>query len=290
MRLAGIGGDIRRVSIDIGIGSWRDKEYVGLLYPAGLPEKERLNVYPQYFGHVELNAGYHAIPRREQIAEWEQRTPADFIFDVKLQREFSEDPRGATERGLVERTLESVGPLISAKKLGVFLLVLAPGFGPERHELAELDALIEKLRPHTLAVELRHNGWVDDERRERTLEYFRAHQLVWVAVDMPRIEGSTIMPPMDEMTNPRLAYLRLHGRNPNWFQAKDAKDRHDYQYAPGELTEIAGRIKALAEKAERVRVVANNHCRDFAPRTALALKAMFNQPLPKTEPRQGELF
>ena len=88
------------------------------------------------------------------------------------------------------------------------------------------------------------------------------------------------MPPVDEVTNPRLAYLRLHGRNREWAKAKTAEERHTYDYPAAELGEIAARARSLATKAERVHVVANNHAQDFAPRTALALQEMLGvQPL-----------
>jgi uncharacterized protein YecE (DUF72 family) len=91
---------------------------------------------------------------------------------------------------------------------------------------------------------------------------------------MPRIPGSAIMPPVDEVTNPRLAYLRLHGRRPDWLTLKDKTEKHTYAYPDEELAEIAGRVRALAEKAETVHVVANNHAQDLAPKTALALQRL----------------
>jgi uncharacterized protein YecE (DUF72 family) len=54
--------------------------------------------------------------------------------------------------------------------------------------------------------------------------------------------------------------------------------RHAYFYSEAELKELAARIKRLAGKAERVRVVANNHHRDFAPKTVLALRALLKLP------------
>jgi uncharacterized protein YecE (DUF72 family) len=88
------------------------------------------------------------------------------------------------------------------------------------------------------------------------------------------------MPPMDEVTQPGLAYLRLHGRNKAWLKAKTAEERHDYLYSKKELGEIMARIRRLAGQAAEVRVVANNHARDFAPRTALEIKRLWGQPVP----------
>ena len=258
--------------LSVGIGSWTDKEYKGLLYPRGLPDNERLATYATWFRHVEVNSSYHRIPPVAFVENWAKQTSDDFVFDFKLPREISADPEGTAKGGrFVTQLLHAARPLIEARKLGAFFLVLPPSFGPEQHRLEELDLLAEKLQPHLLAVELRHSGWVDEARRERTLDYYRARQLVWIAVDMPRIAGSTIMPPLDEVTNPRLAYLRLHGRRPDWFELKDQEEKHTYEYSPAELEEIAARVRGLAKKADTVHVVANNHAQDFAPKTALAL-------------------
>src|SRR5690606_12470114 len=98
--------------------------------------------------------------------------------------------------------------------------------------------------------------------------------LVWVAVDMPRIAGSDIMPNVDEVTCDDLAYLRLHGRNPDWLRAKSASERHEHRYTPQQLKQLARRARALGERARTVQVVANNHARDYAPQAALALREL----------------
>lgn len=271
--------------ISVGIGSWTDTEYTPLLFPKGVKSDERLKVYATWFNHVEVNSSYHAMPRRAWVESWDKQTPAGFVFDFKLHKSFSEDPENSARGGtLVSALLEIAKPLIDAGKLCSFFLVMPPSFGPKRRRLEELDTLVEKLQPHTLAVELRHSGWVDDERRGQTLDYFRSRKLAWIAVDMPRIDGSTIMPPMDEVTNPRLAYLRLHGRNKDWLKVKSAEERHTYLYPEEELNEIAARVRALAEKAESVHVVANNHVQDFAPKTALALQRLLGLERKRADP------
>jgi uncharacterized protein YecE (DUF72 family) len=262
-----------RPRISVGIGSWADAEYTGLLYPKGLPATERLKTYATHFDHVEVNSSVYRTPKRNVVADWVSQTPPHFTFDVKLHRTFSDTPQEAAQKGdFVSYWLENMQPLIEAKKLGAFLLVLPPRFGPKRNRLEELDVLIQKFAPHLIAVELRNRGWIDGEERDRTLAFFRERKLVWVAVDMPTIEGSTIMPQVDEVTNPQLAYLRLHGRNPEWPKVKTAEERHTYDYAEAELKEIATRVQALAGRANAIHVVANNHAQDFAPKAALSVK------------------
>jgi uncharacterized protein YecE (DUF72 family) len=261
------------MAIQCACGSYADSDYAGLLYPKKFSPDLRLSAYAMWFDHLELNASYYAVPKGEAVRKWLDDTPPTFFFDVRLHRVISQSPeKSAREGPLLGYFLDSIQPLIAAKKFGAFLLVLSPSFAPERHRLEELDGLIEKLRPHPLAIELRHRAWVTGKARASTLGWFHERRVTWVAVDMPRVAGSDLMPPVDEVTDPRLAYLRLHGRNPGWLAGQTAAEKHAYAYNEAELRDIARRVQQLADRAENVRVVANNHARDFAPRTALALK------------------
>jgi uncharacterized protein YecE (DUF72 family) len=261
------------MAIRIGCGSWADAEYVGVLYPKGLPSAERLRVYATKFPRVELNNTYYATPSAEQMKGWAAQTPKSFQFDFKLHRAFSQQP--ATSGRLVEKLADAVKPLMETRQLGCFLLTAAPSFGPEKHQLAELDILLGNLpKGIPLAVELRHRGWVEGKARATTLGFFRERRLAWVALDLPKVKLPSLLPPIDEVTNPRLAYMRLHGRNPHWADAKSAAERHAWDYFPKELKEIARRIQKLADRAANVYVSVNNHAKDFAPKAALALQDM----------------
>jgi len=266
------------MAIHIGCGSWADPEYAGLLYPRGFPPELRLSAYAMWFDHIEVNATYYSTPKKEAVAKWVNATPPAFQFDIRLHRLFSQSPEKTAKAGrLLPYVLETLEPMFEARKFGTFLLVLSPIFAPERHRLEELDPLIDKIKPHPLAIELRHADWVQGNARASTLAYFRERQVTWVGVDMPRLAGSDLMPPIDEVTDPRLAYLRLHGRNPKYLEEKSAAEKHTYLYNEVELGEIVQRIRKLGTKAKNVRVIANNHANDFAPRTALALKEILGQ-------------
>jgi uncharacterized protein YecE (DUF72 family) len=286
-RTAGI-LDGQGMAIHIGCGSWRDDEYVGVLYPKKLPEKKRLLFYTKWFDRVELNATYHALPKVESVQAWEAQTPEGFFFDVKLPRGFSDDPAAAAKNGLCERMHEMIAPFLAAKKFGVFLLTLSPSFTTKHRSLEELDEVVEKLRPHRIAVEFRNRDWVEGARLAATLDYFRTRGLVWVALDLPRIDSPKLLPPIDEVTNPAVAYMRLHGRNPNYLLGENAKDKHRYAYTEKDLKEIAARIQKLATKAKDVHVSVNNHAEDFAPKAAIALRRLLGQPVPSAIPEMTD--
>lgn len=261
------------MAIRIGLGSWADDAYVGVLYPPKSPKTERLRLYAGHFDRVELNNTYYSTPSPAQMTAWARQTPGGFVFDFKLHRALAQRP--AAEGVVVEKARAALASLISAKKMGCCLLTLAPSFGPAKHRLEEIDTLLSQLpAPVPLAVELRDRAWVDGAQRERTLGYFRERNLVWVALDLPKVKHASLLPPIDEVTNPRLAYVRLHGRNKQWAEAKSAAERHHHDYTTKELKEIAGRIQRLADSAKDVHVSVNNHAHDFAPKAALRLREL----------------
>jgi uncharacterized protein YecE (DUF72 family) len=195
------------------------------------------------------------------------------------------------ERALLEQLILSLEPLRAANKLGAFLLQLSPAFSPGKHDLAELDELLACLAPLNTVVELRNRHWLEGDQLASTLDFFRRHQTALVLVDAPNDKHFTIMPSdFNEVTNARLAYLRLHGRNAEgYLRGKTVAERFYYDYSDEEISEVAERAKKLAQKADTVHVIFNNNALDFAPHAALRLRAALGQ-LAKAPPRPAELF
>src|SRR4051812_16291677 len=193
----------------VGTSSWADPGFVEEWYPKGLPARDRLEWYAARFPVVEVNSSFYAIPERETVGRWARVTPEHFVFDVKLHKLLSRhsaqikelppevrDGVEVNQRGrvrltpelqkeMVERTKDAVEPLERTGKLGAFLLQLTPAFSPDKHELAELDPIIEGFAPKPVAVEFRHRGWVRDKRIEQTLDYLSDRGAVFVSVDAP---------------------------------------------------------------------------------------------------------
>jgi uncharacterized protein YecE (DUF72 family) len=283
----------------VGTSSWADPGFVEEWYPPGLPARDRLAWYAERFEAVEVNSTFYAVPGAEQVRTWAQRTPGGFRFDVKLHRLLSRhaapldslppalrDRARLTGRGrvvldpeleaaLADAVLEAVEPLAAAGKLGAFLLQLSPAFSPREHALEELAPLLERLAPHPVAIEPRRRSWVRGERAEETLGWFEAHGAVWVAVDAPEGEHPTIMPPVDAVTDRRLAYLRAHGRNlEGYTRGRSVAERFAYRYSDDELRELAGRAAQLAEQADQVHVHFNNNRGDDAPVAAARFREL----------------
>src|SRR5215211_2295025 len=253
-------------SIHVGTSSWADPGFVDEWYPAGLPARDRLPYYAERFDAVEVNSTFYAVPAASQVERWAEITPDGFTFDVKLHRLLSRHsapldslPKPLRERAktgsrgrvrldapleaaLADALLEAVAPLADAGKLATFLLQLSPGFSPHEHALDELAPLVERLAPHPVAIELRHRSWTTRGRLPGTLAWMEDHGAAWVAVDAPQGKSITIMPPVDAVTTPRVAYLRAHGRNAEGYvKGRSVAERFGYRYKKAELEEIGAR-------------------------------------------------
>ena len=296
----------------VGTSSWADPGFVEDWYPRGLPARDRLQWYAERFEAVEVNSSFYAIPEEPTVRRWAEITPPGFTFDYKLHRLLSRhsapleslppslrDKARATSRGrvvlrpeteqaMVEETLAAVAPLEEAGKFGAFLLQLTPAFSPKDHKLDELDPLLEAFAPRTVAVELRHRGWVEGERAQATFEFLTERGAAFVGVDAPPGDHLTIMPPVDAVTNPKLAYLRAHGRNTEgYLTGRSVAERFGWEYSDEELEEIAGRARSLAEEADVVHVMFNNNRSANAPTSAGEFRQKLGQD-PGPPPGGGE--
>ena len=260
-------------TIRVGTASWTDPGFIADWYPCELPSSERLRYYAERFNLVEVNSSFYAAPARRVVERWCEQTPDGFTFDVKLHRLLSRhstalrtlppalrsiaDVHGdqvaltpALETALTRVFLEEVRPLADRGKLGAFLLQLTPAFGPRNHKLEELEHLLELLAGHRLAVELRNRYWLMGTQLAETTAFFAKHRTTMVSVDAPESDHFMVMPGVDIVTNPMLAYLRLHGRNAKgYITGKTVAERFDYLYSDEELGAIAQRAVKLAAQA-----------------------------------------
>ncbi|CAN5433646.1 DUF72 domain-containing protein [soil metagenome] len=299
----------------VGTASWSDPGFVERWYPPKMPAGERLPWYAQHFAMVEVNSTFYAVPERRRVERWSRATPDDFVFNVKLhrllsrhaatlkslppalQRNAAADAKGKVEltrkleEALLEQIVAAVEPLRAAEKFGAFLLQLSPAFSPRKHELAELDDLLARLEPLGVVVELRNRNWTEGKQLEETLDFFRDHKTALALVDAPNEPQFTIMPSeLDEVTNPRLAYLRLHGRNAEaYLRGQTVAERFYYDSSDEEIAEVAERAHKLAGNAESVHIVFNNNALDFAPHAALRLRAALGQ-IAREPAREPDLF
>jgi len=288
----------------VGTASWSDPGFVADWYPKSLRASQRLPWYAERLNLVELNSSFYGIPRETQVESWCRQTPDGFIFDVKLHkllsrhsskpellppdlRKLAKVEKGrvqltpALEKAMARRIIESTAPLREAGKFGAFLLQLSPAFRPKTNQLDELDHLFEILHRYPVAVELRNRDWMVEPQVDKTVEFFRKRKIALVSVDAPKDEHFTIMPCDDVVTDPTLAYMRLHGRNASgYIRGRTVAERFDYKYKEKELQELAERAVKLTAKATKVHMVYNNNSSNYAPIAATRTREILQEEYP----------
>jgi uncharacterized protein YecE (DUF72 family) len=299
----------------VGTASWSDPGFVERWYPKKMPAAERLQWYAQHFEMVELNSTFYSVPELRMVERWCAATPDDFTFDVKLHQLFSfhstrakllapdlqkraeTDAKGNVkstpdlQEALLKAFMRSVSIFADAGKLGVLLLQLSPAFSPRKHQLSELQPLIEMLSDYDLAIEFRNRNWAVGDQLKSTIDFVRKRRAIFVNVDAPASDHFMIMPSnVDEVTNPKIAYLRLHGRNEKaYITGKTVAARFNYDYSESEIAEVAQRSGKLAKEARELHVIFNNNNLDYAPHAALRLRKALGQ-IVKMPAQTAELF
>ncbi|GGX73635.1 DUF72 domain-containing protein [Streptomyces minutiscleroticus] len=279
----------------IGTCSWTDPALVSSgWYPRGHRDAEgRLRYYAGRFGVVEVDSTYYGLPRERNSTLWAERTPDGFRFDVKAFSLLTGHPTRAValpadlrsaharDAGAPElldevwrRFAGALGPLRDAGRLGTLLFQYPPWFAPGGRSEEALEECARRTAGWPAAVEFRHPGWWRAEQREATVRLLARLGLSAVAVDVSQSVPGAI-PPVDEVTAPRLAVVRFHGRSASWGAgSKEDKFRHDY--TAGELAEWLPRLRSMAGRADELHVLFNNCCGDAAVRAAETMAGLFS--------------
>jgi uncharacterized protein YecE (DUF72 family) len=235
--------------VTAGTSGWQYRDWRGVFYPAGVPQRRWLEHYAAQFATVENNGTFYRLPPRETFASWRDRVTGDFVMTVKASRYLTHVRRLRDPAGPVRRLLDAAGGL--GDRLGPVLLQLPPDLR------AAPEALQECLRqfPATarVAVEPRHESWWTDEVRNVLTAANAA--LCWADR-----RGSAVTP---LWRTADWGYLRLHeGDGTPWPS-----------YREDTLTGWAERIAAAWADDGDVYAYFNNDQNAAAPRDAARLAA-----------------
>jgi uncharacterized protein YecE (DUF72 family) len=252
----------------LGPAGWSYADWRGTVYPEPLPRAfNHLAFLAGQFDFVEVNTSFYRIPSAKLTRGWADKTAGcgDFHFWLKLHRSFTHERR--LEKPMLDGFRECLRPLADAGKLSGLLAQFPYSFKFEPVNLDYLRELAGNFRPWTLAVEFRHDSWLEDE----VLALFRENGLVWTNIDQPQISQS--LPLTALATTGETAYLRLHGRNyQDWFSGQGRDARYDYSYSLAELGRLGEVVARLREQAKQVFVSGNNHFKGAAVKNLLQLK------------------
>ena len=280
------GGTIR-----IGTASWTDPTMIapGVFYPPDADTaEERLQFYASRFPVVEVDATYYALPSPRTSGLWVERTPPDFVFDIKafglltgqptetrrlpkalraeLPAELAEKPRIYAKdlpRELLDAAWqlfrEGLEPLVESGQLGAVFLQYPRWFYTSSENREAILAARERLDDLPIAVEFRNASWFNERNVERTLRFLEDHRIPLVVVDEPQGFRSSV-PPVVATTSPDLAVVRFHGHRAATWEKPGVPpvEKFRYLYTPDELGEWVPRLRQIARQARETHVLMNN--------------------------------
>lgn len=276
--------------VRVGTASWTDPTMTapGVFYPRGVTTaEERLRYYASQFPLVEVDSTYYALPNPFTAKAWAERTPRDFVFDIKAHAlmtgqptEVSRLPKALKEAlpgGLAEKKRiyrkdldkdlldavyeqfrEALQPLVEAQKLGAVFVQFPKWVFPSNEARELILENRERLRL-PIAVEFRHGSWFNEKNAERTVKFLQDNKIPYVAVDEPQGFKSSV-PPVVVHTSPELAVFRFHGRNAENWEKKEIppSERFRYLYDLDELADWTPQIAATARQTKETHVLYNN--------------------------------
>jgi uncharacterized protein YecE (DUF72 family) len=299
------GGEIRA-----GTASWTDPTMTaaGVFYP---PEastaEERLRYYASRFPVVEVDATYYALPQEQMSQRWVERTPEDFVFDVKAHALMTGQPTETkrlpkairealpddlSEKGRIyaknlppevadevwEAFRRGVEPLRAGGRLGAIFLQFPRWVFPSHEARQQIRDARERLQGLPIAVEFRHGSWFNEKNAERTLAFLSDSAIPYVIVDEPQGFKSSV-PPVAVVTSPDLAVVRFHGRNAENWEKKDIapSERFRYLYDEDELADWAPVIRDVAQKTKQTHVLMNNCFSNYGTTNAAQLARLLEE-------------
>ncbi len=288
-----------------GTASWTDPTLLQSdWYPAGVETPEqRLRYYSAQFSLVEVDSTYYSLPAEKTAELWVDRTPENFVFDIKAFRLFTghptplralpkairdEIPAALREKSNVylrdlpaeaadevwDRYRRALMPLHTSGKLGAIFLQYPKWFFFGQDSLQHILNAREHLPDFQVAVEFRQPSWMSERNAETTLGFLREHQIAYTSVDEPQGTRASV-PPIAAATTD-LAVVRFHGRRQEtWDQpGVGVEERFKYLYSEEELDGWVPKIESLQRETREVHVLMNNCYADYGVRNAKQLELL----------------
>ncbi|HKR63942.1 MAG TPA: DUF72 domain-containing protein [Thermoanaerobaculia bacterium] len=255
------------MAILIATQGWNYTAWVGPFYPPGTRAPEFLSTYARMFRGVEVDSTFYAIPDASTVRAWNERTPRDFTFALKMLKQVTHERRLRDADDLVHEFLDRAREL--GPKLGPVLLQMGPDFAPD--ELPALERFLPTL-PHDLrfAVEVRQSRWTRADVLPRLLDVLARHRVALALSDGRWIARETMLH-LTQQPNADFLYVRWMGPD------REITDYSHLQFDRSE--EIRAWAEALKSAANTKEIYGffNNHFAGHSPANAREMQRLMGQ-------------
>ena len=242
------------MSLAIGTSGWSYDHWASVLYPEGMPARDRLARYTAEFQTVELNASFYRWPKPATFASWRRGLPEGFRLSVKAPRGLTHGKKLYDPEIWIERIAAGWHEL--GDRRAVLLVQLPPAMVRDDARLGFfLKALPDWIE---VAVEFRHPSW-DDETVYQLLDEHGAASCILSGANLPCVLRATS----------RTVYVRMHGPDHDQLYAGS--------YSDADLGWWANRAREWERDGRDVLIYFNNDGAGNAVRNARTLRRMLGQ-------------
>ena len=246
--------------LHLGTSGWSYPGWKGLFYPPDLPSKDWLEFYAKHFATVEINMTFYRFPKPETLKGWLEKTPADFRFTLKANRQITHLKRLRKVESEVRYFTILADSL--RDKLGCILFQLPPSIKLDLDLLAGFLGTLSA--DHRNVIEFRDESWYD----ERAYDLLKKHRTAFCTVSSNRV-------PKTPVETSDVAYFRFHGLTGGYR----------YDYPDDELAEWAGAIKRV--RAAEAFIYFNNDYRALAVKNGIKLAELLGEERTGTAKHSG---
>lgn len=255
--------------IKIGTSGYSYDDWKGIVYPEGMPKKDFLNHYTNFFGITEINFTYYRLPKPGIFDNILKKVPDEFQFSVKLSQEFTHQREKMSDA--ISPYKRGIAPLVNSDQLVTLLAQFPYSFKPNKENYDHLKQIRDTFSEIPINVEFRNEYWIND----KTFAFLEDNNLGYVCVDMPRLDR--LVPPV-AMATTDLGYIRLHGRaGEHWWNPPKPHMRYDYLYEKEELEEWVDKTKDMENYTKNIVIMFNNHFQGKAARNAVEFNSLLSQ-------------
>jgi uncharacterized protein YecE (DUF72 family) len=186
----------------VGCSGWVYRDWRGVVYPQGLPQRQWFAHYATVFDTVELNSTFYRLPAPATVERWQRQAPPGFEYALKLGAFGSHRMKLRDAASWLPNHVNRATRLGAA--LGPTLVQLPPRW---RRDAARLDEFLSVADPRLRwAVEVRDASWLHDD----VYEVLHRHRAALCLHDL--------LPDHPWVRTTEWTYVRFHG--PHALEAK----------------------------------------------------------------------
>ena len=237
----------------IGCSGWEYKHWRGDFYPPAVPKSHWFEHYANTFDTVEINNTFYRLPEKKTFAAWAARAPDGFLYAVKASRFLTHMKKLKDPEEPLRRLFSRMAPLTN--HLGPVLYQLPPGWKLDYDRLEHFLQVLPRGFRHVL--EFRDPSWYENGVLTLLDRY-------GVALCLHDMRGSATG---RERIGP-FVYVRFHG----------ATGHYGGGYSDQRLREWSDWLRPYSRRGIEIYAYFNNDVGGHAPRNALTLRRMMEEP------------